>query len=233
MRFRDQFFAALRGRAWVEAPSMKVDLEVGLQDPQFARAEISGALGMKVGLFLINEKWVQIYIPREKSVFRFPTAEMEKDTARRARFAKMVPLSVDPQLAVRALLTRVDPPAKLAPDACRFDAEKNAYEFRWKDADGYRLTRLDPTTYAPLEIFYFRSERGIPAAGSEDRADWHVLYSEFTGEGTATLPSRIEFIAPAKGRELVWEWVSVEAWQDVPRAAFEWQAPAGVTVQDY
>lgn len=230
IRYRDQFYKILRGKVWVESSDLKVNMEVALEAPGLARMEMTGPMGIRVGMLLMNDEWIQLYVPREKAVFRFPKAEAERDTLRRERFFRLLPLRVQPSLAVDALLTRVSLDEGLVPE-CEYDDERNAYRLRFKKGEGGRLVWVDPTSYAPLEIQHFT--KGLPPKGaSEIRPDWRVVLSAFTGSGPSTLPSRLEFFSH-QGRQLLYEWNSAEAVPNLDPKVFQWQPPASLSVRDY
>ena len=45
-----------------------------------------------------------LYLPRENVVYRFPSSELEHDTLRRARFLKLLPLPLLPEVFIDAVL---------------------------------------------------------------------------------------------------------------------------------
>lgn len=231
MEYREAFYRGLRGRAWAESPGLTVDLELALAESNRARVEMTGPLSVRVGLLVMNAQWIQLYVPREKVVFRFPTAESVRDTARRDRFLKLLPFRVAPGLLIEALETRTGLRADEHPE-CTYDADRNAYRFRFRNASGGgRIAWIDPTSAAPLEIRHY--EREVPnAPAKEERPDWKVLYSHLVGEGPSTLPSRIEFHSP-KGKQLTFEWSSAERWEQPDDRVFDWQPPAALMVRDY
>jgi hypothetical protein len=205
-------------------------LELAVSTPGLIRAEMTAALGVRVGLLVANPDWIQLYIPREKTVFRFPSDEAEKDTLRRERFFRLLPLRVQPSLAVEALLTRVSLPEGVVP-ACEYVDSQAAYKLKFKKDEGGRIVWVDATTFAPLEIHHFI--RGLPAdAAGESRPDWKVVFSALTGSGLSTLPTRIEFFS-ASGRQLLFEWASMEAVPQMDVNIFDWTPPAALSIRDY
>ena len=221
----------MRGRAWAQSTGLNLDLELALYSPRRARVEMTGPLGVRVGLLVMNSEWAQLYIPREKAVFRFPAEEMNRDTARRERFFKLLPFRVEPELLIEALESRTGLPPDTSID-CRYDGERNAYWVRFvRPEGGGKVAWVDPTTMAPLELRHF--DRELPATSAkEERPDWKVLYSRFTGQGPSTLPSRVEFYSP-KGRELTFEWSSAETWDHPDEKIFEWKPAPELTIRDY
>ncbi|MBS1984550.1 MAG: hypothetical protein JST16_10290 [Bdellovibrionales bacterium] len=208
---------------------MKLDLVLALAMPNQARIEMSGPLGVKVGLFVMNAKWLQLYVPREKVVFRFPSSEAHRDTLRRDRFFQLLPVRVDPDIWVSALSGRVDLEGGLGD--CRYDPDRNAYRFRFRWREGSKWVWVDPNSAAPTELMVFAKTFPEVAQAAELRPDLRVAFTEFQGVGPATLPTHMEFFTPS-GRQLVFEWKNVEAWTS-SADVFEWTPPEGLQLRDY
>lgn len=243
MAFRDQFFSALRGKASFESKKLggSADVELAVVAPDHARLEFAGPLGIRLALLLINDDWVYLFVPRENSVIRFPKAELFKDTFRRERFLKMLPLPVVPEAFFQGLLTQVGglpkAGAPLPPGTvCEVDDEMNAYRLRLVGNSlsqlGGRFVWVDGVDFYPLKIVYF--ERNLPekwdAAGA--RPSFEIEFSKFAGLGASTLPKQFEM---RTGREKVldFEWSSAEVWDAPNMSAFDWRPSASMDVRDY
>ncbi len=211
------------------------DLEAAVALPYFVRMEISGPLGIKLGLLILNKEWVMLFVPREKTVFRFPAAELKKDSLRRERFLKLLPVPLIPDLYMNSLLTRVGLPQKNSGIRCDYNEELNVYRVRVpKTSDstkGGRIVWLDPVQFVPLREYYF--DGLLPDLnGDVGRATSQVHYSRLLGDGANAFPSKIEF-GSRNGRDLRFTWQSAERWTSVDEKVFDWQPPASIKIQDY
>lgn len=232
VRFRDQFFEGLKGKATVESNGYSVDAELALYSPGFARAEVRGPFGMSLGLLILNEKWLQLFVPREASVYRFPATELAKDTLRRERFLKLLPIPLVPDLTFEALLTRTALPATDASLSCDYDRGENVYRIRVPASNGGRIVWVDPADYSPLKVFFF--DRALPKLGPRvERMLYTANFSRSIGAGAATLPRQIEVTDQEGRRRLRFLWQGAEGWKNPDPKIFEWEPPASAQVHDF
>jgi len=213
----------------MQSKEYNVDATVGAFVPHFMRAEIAGPLGIKVGLFVMNEEWVQLFVPRENKVFRFPTDELARDSVRRDRFLSLLPLPIVPQLYFESLLTRSGLPDKDPANlVCELREAEHDYQIRWtepavKGAARKRELLVDASTFHPMRF------RESDVAG-RDFLD--VRFSKPAGEGTATFPRKIEIFLESTKR-LTFTWKEAELWQNITSEPFDWKPPPGAQVQDF
>ena len=243
VRFRDQFFMALRGKASASGKDLNVDLELAVADPDKARLEFSGPLGIRLGMLLMNSDWVQLYVPREKTVYRFPVAELSNDTLRRQRFLELLPLPVVPAAFFDALLTRVALPKNLsyqvlqptreAQGFCESDHEAGAYRIRVPTPNGFggRWVWVDPESFAPVRALYF--DRNLPLVlRGHERPTVELKFSDFKGAAASTLPTHVQVFS--EGKEVLnFQWAAAERWESYDPSVFEWRPAASMTVKDY
>ena len=216
-----------------------LELDLGLTHSYYARIEIVSPLGVRLALLQINQEFVQLFMIRDNTVYRFPTAEFFKDTVRRARFLTLLPVRIIPELFFDAVLNRVALGSPKAFD-CRYDSSENIYIVRIVEEGSLeegRWVELDPNTYSPLKVLYFPQK--TPALNSEGgRALYEVNFKLATGQGISTLQSSIEFsdanLAPNyKRKGLRFEWIRAEAWENRSPEAFQWRPSASTYVKDY
>lgn len=218
----------MRGQAWVRTKAGTADLELATVGTGRARFEMTGPLGIRLGLLVLGDRWIQSYAIRERVVVRFPTSELSKDTLRRARFFKLIPFKADPDVVLDAIAGRVGLEGhEIA--SCDYDEAKNAYLLRGPS----RWVWVDPSTKAPLEMWWFSKPVPKDAVVTSLHPEWTVVYSKLTGQGPSTFPSHLEF-ATGAGPEFAFEWVAGEAWDGgAAPGAFEWTPPAGIEIRDY
>jgi hypothetical protein len=230
IRFRDQFFSALKGRARLLLKKEEVDVDLLLAEPRQLRAEVVGPLGIRVALVQLNDRWASIYLPRAQKLKRIPTAELEKNSARRDRFLRDVGLPIFPEIFVEAALSRVGLwRGRAIPGACAFDPAQGAYWFSWEAEK--RLIWVHPTLFVPLRVEYFEGRfPGTPIEGR--RPTWVVEYSEFKGEGPSTLPLRLKgSFASQKAFELVWK--EAEIAKNLDSKVFDWAPRGEFQIEEY
>lgn len=233
---RDKRFSALRGRAYAKGPKSSLDMELAVAAPRWLRVEIAGPLGVRLGLLQINEDWVQLFVPKEQIVYRFPAGEFGKDTLRRQRFLSLLPLPIHPEIVTDSLLTRVGADAADKTPDCDYDAASNAYRLRYAAARGGRIAWVDPTTYAPLRIWYFDDK--VPAIGAgKERPLVDIRYSKFSGSGVSALPTQIEVISKLESQsdraQMLFVWKEAEIWESFDPKVFDWRPTASTTIKDY
>ncbi len=222
---------AIRGRGWVDsADQPSIDLDLALAKPIYARVEMSGPLGVRVGLLTANPDWMQLMISKERTLYRFPAEELRRNTLRRERFFKKIPIPLEPQFLVSALLTRVELPSQNS-GTCQFEDSTNAYLFVIPMDSGARWIRVDPTSGMPLESLVFFRSRPPVAPPHELRPDIRVTYSKFLNQGLSSLPTHIE-IQTTTDKPFTFEWTQAEAWKDVDHKIFDYTPPRGIRIED-
>jgi hypothetical protein len=230
IRFRDQFFSAIKGRAELVAGKDAADLELVIQEPQFLRAEVVGPLGIRVALAQLNDRWGSVYYPKQKILRRIPIAELEKNSRRRDRFLESIGLPVYPDILAQSALSRVGfSLVTTMPGRCAWDPERRAYWFSWESK--HRLIWVHPGTFAPLRVEYFDGKfPGEPLA--DRRPTWVVDYSDFRGEGPSTLPFRL--VASFGGQPAFsLRWKEAEATKNVDFQLFDWTPKGEFEVQEF
>ncbi len=241
--FRDQFFTALRGKGSFESKAFdaSADVELAVVASHKARLELTGPLGIRYGMLLVNDDWVQFYVPRENSVSRFPKSELYKDTVRRERFLKLVPLPVVPEAFFQGLLTQVGGMPKemkgnLPGVFCEVDREVRAYRIRFPgnsiSEHGGRWIWVEGESFYPVKILYFERNLPIRFEPAQVRPSFEVRFAKFSGQGASTLPKRMELLVSGK-TEMTFEWNSTERWESPDPAVFEWRPAASMDVKDY
>lgn len=181
---------------------------------------------------MLNDKWIQFYVPRQGTLYRFPASELSKDTVRRERFLKLIPVPLLPDSSLDSLLTRIGLPDELKASECDYDPRENVYRLRLPRATGGRIVWVNPVDYSPIKIFFF--DRGLPKLqGGPQRPLLIADFSKSVGNGPATLPRLIEIKDAAGQSGLRFQWQSAEAWTNVDPRVFEWEAPASATVHDF
>jgi len=233
----------MRGKANFDAPKFgaSADVELAVLASGFARLEFIGPLGIRVALLQINRDWVYLFVPREKSVIRFPTAELSKDTIRRERFLSLLPIPVVPEAFFLGLLSQVGGLEETLKNpknivACDIDPESRSYVLRIPgtsvDPNGGRFVWVDGVDYYPIKIAYF--ERSLPKTWNEKttRPSFQIDYSNFSGLGTSTLPRHFQLMVQNE-KVLDFEWDSAELWENPDMTVFDWRPSASMTVRDY
>ncbi len=247
IRARDSFYSSLRGGATLTARGRSVDLETALVSGEklkdlaelrqsgLARIELVGPLGIRLGLVVLNPRWLYVFSISERTVYRFPAEELRKDTLRReALFAKL-PVRISPDLFFLTFLGRVGLPDSAKAPECDFDPDEVAYRVRLPDGErGGRIVWVEPWAYYPLKALRFEGE--LPAfakIGSEAaRPASTATYDRVLGEGPASLPSRIQVRLEPSGETLEFLWRRAEAWPNVDVSVFEWEPPAALKIID-
>lgn len=215
---------------------MSFEADVAARSPSDLRVEVSGPLGVKIGLLVMNQEWVRFVVPREELILRIPKSELDKKTLRAEKFLSAIVVPLPPDILVEAITTQ-SPLARGAKVlACRYSAEENRYELRMADAKGKGGTILavDPTTLAPLE--WLRYDAFLPELGSDAsrRHSYRIVFNELQGEGASTLPARARLwtnLNKAPDTEL--KWVKVEVWPDAMDGAFDFKDVGSFKVKEY
>lgn len=236
---RDRFFQAIRGTVMVRNAELSFEADVAARAPSDLRVEVSGPLGVKIGLLVMNEEWVKFAVLRDKLLLRIPKAEIEKRSLRAERFLSAIVVPLPPSVMVEAVTTQspLANGAKLL--ACRYSHEFNRYELRLADPKSKGGTHLavDPSTLAPLE--WRRYDAFLPDLGSSaaERYDHRIVFGRLQGGGLATMPAEAGLWVSEKARsakpETELKWSQVEAWPDALNSAFDYNAPAAFRVKDY
>lgn len=230
IRFRDQFFSGIKGRAELILEKESVDLEVLLREPQFLRAEVVGPLGLRLALAQLNDRWGSVYFPRDRVLRRIPLAELEKNTARRDRFLKSVGMPVYPDILAQSALSRVGfSMITQMPGRCAWDPEKRAYWFSWELKR--RLIWVHPQSLVPLRVEYFDGR--FPGEPLKDRRPtWTIDYRDFRGEGPSTLPFHLS--ASFAGQQVFsLRWKEAEISNDLDLKAFDWTPKGELKIEEF
>jgi hypothetical protein len=231
-RARDQFFLALRGSATIYSKDLSVDAVAAFLQPHFARMEIVGPLGVRVALLHLDGDYLQLYVPRENTVYRFPTAELFKRNARRDRFLALLPVPLYPEIFLDAALTVSQLPATGQPP-CRYSEEENLYAFSHLEKGHYaKWIEIDPTRFVPLKVFYFESKIPRSKSDSDWRPTFELRFEKWAGDSLATIPSEIS-LWRGKERVFLYRWKEAESWKDYDEKAFSWRPGASVKIKDY
>lgn len=213
-----------------------MDINAVLATKDKARFEIKGPFNVTVGLVTVNEQWVQLFVPKEKSVFRFPYSEFYKDNLRRDRFLNLLPIKIESEIFFDSLMTLIvlnDDSVKEAMP-CRYDAKLNAYIIKTISKQRTRVYLVDPTTFSPLELYYFKTWspniRELEIAA--DRADYSVRFEKRMGEGFSTFPTRVLFNNGDKD-VMTLHWKKAEAWVSPSEDIFIWSPPASIKIEHF
>ena len=241
---REHFFKSLRGEVRISSGRDSTDLDLALMTPAYLRAEVSGPLGVRLGLIQINPDWVQFYDIRHKTVHRLPFVEFAKDSVRRDRYLRVLPVMIPGPFFLDLALSRSGlsgSEGEISLRSCDYLQDENVYrllfvtrsEFagrnRWHRVD------IDPTAFYPLHHLT-RLTSSAELIDAKDlswaNSEWDFRYSQFTGEGFSTLPRRLDVF---QREERLWsfEWVSAEPIQDRGPEIFQWRPGASISVQDY
>jgi hypothetical protein len=241
VRTRDQFFKAIRGKASVEGMGVETDVELVITASGEVRMEFVGPLGMRLGLFLINHDWVYLYVPREKTVLRFPTQELYSNTARRARFLRLIPIPVLPEALFDSVLTRIGIPQETEVSllACGFDPESQSYWLRLpytanSPYKGGRWVWIEPHSFSPLKVFYF--DAYLPQQSDLKSVGRPMITAEFSRHmnlGEASAFPRSILMTSSEQKSLKFDWSGIELLQSYNPKIFTWRPPASVIVKDY
>ncbi len=234
--YRDERMEALRGSAVLETKDHSLDLELAVVWPGLSRVEITGALGIRLGMLVWNEDWLQVFLPRDNVVYRIPAVEMEKNSPRRARFLEQVPFPLFPEAYFDSLLTRVGVRSRFEKDLeCRFVEEERAYRARFTTRQGGRMVWIDPTSFAPQRVLYFDKQQKLPELHAPVESMRPVLearYSDFQGEGLATLPAQLVLFSAGQ-KQLSFFWKTAEVWNTIRKESFKWQPGASISVKEF
>ncbi|MBP7844195.1 MAG: hypothetical protein KA116_05225 [Proteobacteria bacterium] len=200
--------------------------------PEHARIEVKGPLGVSVALIQMDPQFLQLFIPREKTVYRFPTPELYKNNARRDAFLALLPVPIYPDIFMDAILTISQLPEKM--QACRYEDSENLYSFSVKDKEGEggKWVDLDPNSYFPLKVSYFDKKFPLSKKAPEWRPTHELIFEKWDGSGLATIPTHISLF---KGKEKLFQyvWKEAESWKDYDEKSFEWRPSASVKIKDY
>jgi hypothetical protein len=193
--------------------------------------EFTGPLGVRIALLQVNEEWVQLYVPRENLVIRFPASELYRNTERRDRFLNLLPVRVVPEALLDILLARVGLPEKRQHFACDFDPAVVAYRVRIDEGVAGRWLWIDPQHFGPLKSLYF--DRSPPPLSSEPtRALYRMVFSDYSQGVVTELPGRVELFR-SELSELRWVWIRAEVWQSQQDRVFNWRPNSSMIVRDY
>lgn len=233
---RDRLFQAIRGTASIKGEQMSFEADIAARSPSELRVEVSGPLGVKVGLLVMNEAWVRFVVPREKVVLQIPKAELDKRSLRAERFLSAIVVPLPPDLLVAAVTTQSPLALGAKTLACRYLPEENVYELRLADAKskGGTILSVDPTTLAPLESR--RYDSFLPDLGSEQskRYSYRIVFKELQGQAMSTIPSTISLWTSPKTKPITeLKWVRVEVWPEAGDRTFDFEAGTAFRIKDY
>lgn len=213
--------------------------------PAFLRAEVSGPLGIRLGLIQVNQDWVYFYDARGKRrVHRLPYSEFAYDSARRDRFLEVLPVNIPGPFFLDLALSRSgisEAKDEKSLHSCDYVENDNVYRFlfvtpsEFKSKNRWHLVDIDPNSFFPLRHLT-RLTGASEMLNVKDKSwsvpEWKLEYSQLAGEGFSTLPRELKVF----GREgLLWsfEWVSAEPIEDRGPEIFQWRPNASMSVQDY
>jgi hypothetical protein len=186
---------------------------------------------VRVGLIHLNEKYLQLFIPREKTVYRFPSSELYKNNTRRDKFLTLLPIPIYPEIFLEAVLSLSQlNGAKSTP--CRYLEKENVYSFFLKDKVSSKWIDIDPTRFLPTRVFYF--DTSTPGARETDswRPTHEIHFEEWNGDGLATIPTEIS-MWNGKEQKFRFHWKDAESWKNYDEKSFEWQPSASIAIKDY
>lgn len=236
---RDRFFSSIRGSASIKSGDFSFDADVAATSPAGLRVEVSGALGVKIGLLVMNEKWVKFVVPREKLVLRIPRKELDENTIRSERFLSAVVLPLPPHLLVEAVTTQSLLASGAKVLACRYSHEHNWYELKLADSltKGGAHLYVDPSTLAPLQVLRFDSFLPNLDDETSQRFSYRIQFSHLQGSGLATIPARAELTSRKMGlgqeSKTELRWSQVQAWSEATMASYEFSESSIFRVKDY
>lgn len=242
---REQFYTSLRGSARIEARGETIDLDLAMMRPYFLRAEVSGPLGIRVGLVQVNSEWAQFYEARNRRVRRLPFEEFQKNSLRRERFLAALPVPFLGPNFVDYSLSRTGLPSDESGEkllrSCDYKGSSNVYEVLFVEEallekqNRWHLVEIDPTNFFPIRHRSLLMPLNAVLSADElswDAPEWDLKYSNFLGEGFSTLPRRLQVY---QRKELLWayEWLEAERIQDRGEEIFQWRPTASMSVNDY
>jgi hypothetical protein len=238
IKFRNQFFKALRGRGLLETSDSQFDVDLALVFPDRLRIEVLGPLGIKYALVVANNKWVLIYIPKHKTVYRIPSRELlSSESERGLVFRQNIPFEFNPALLVPALMSR---PIFESTASMGCKQKKCQVNEQWRTlVVGSMCRGTENPEMAINSTFQVHPEFAYPyewgaelTLGVKKVARHKVSYKSFTGAGVSSLPSEIVF-SDGKQELFTFSWVEAEKWENPEDETFQWPIPAGVGVKDY
>jgi hypothetical protein len=205
-----------------------VDVELAVWDPDRARLEFTGPLGIRLGLLQINPEWVHLYLIRENTVFRIPTSELGTDSPRLKAFQQLAPVPLLGEALFYTLLGRVDAKElKFKPtgqDQCFYDKATGHYVVK-QDAAIAREIWINRNAYYPHKMMFY-IDKTVPGPWIELR------FSGERGEGPATLLAKSEIWLDGQ-KKLSFEWDHAEVWDAPDPKVFEWAPKASMVIKDY
>ena len=226
---RDRIMSALRGEALVDGQQFNaIDLSLAVKKDNFLRTEIKGPLGIVLGVMQMNDEWLMLYIPRQRTVYRLPTQEAFKDTPRRERFFSLLPIPLYPEVMFDVLLTRAALGSMKAQN-CGYVEEHNVYAMTLLAKQQRKVVWIDPTTFAPIKIMIY-DNRGQGAASAQSPR-YHVNLSRLAGAGLASLPSEIK-VQSSRGAGFEFIWKKASLLQGSTAVLFNWW-PQKAKIKDY
>jgi len=228
----------------ISSATDSTELDLALMSPAYLRAEVTGPLGIRLGLIQINGDWVQFYDARKKLVHRLPYAEFAQNSERRERFLKILPVHIPGPFFLDLALSRsgyVSSGGENSLRSCAYLESDNVYRLLFvarseiRNHNRWHRVDIDPTYFFPLHHKTRMSEKSellddkdVSWANSE----WDLFYSQLKGEGYSTLPTLLQ--VTTRGEPLwSFEWVQAEPIKDRGPEIFQWQPTASTTVQDY
>jgi len=232
---RDRAYTAIRGNAEVKSKDFSFDANIAARAPSDLRVEVSGPLGVKVGLLVMNKKWIQFFIPRKRLILRLPKSELDKNSMRAERFLSSIVLPLPPKQLVAAITTRslIAEGGKVLD--CEYRAESNSYRLAIASPNkiGGQVLEIDPTSFAPIILRVYDSLRPRLNFAGSSRYAYRVEFANLIGEGMAVIPSRAKLFSGTSNDQMVLEWDRVEVWNDPVDSAFSLTRNASYVVKDY
>ncbi|MEO5667670.1 MAG: hypothetical protein ABIR96_06410 [Bdellovibrionota bacterium] len=241
---REHFFKTLRGEARISSGGESTELDLALMTPAYLRAEVTGPLGIRLGLIQINPDWVQFYDARKRKVHRLPFGEFTKDSVRRDRYLRVLPVSIPGPFFLDLALSRsglIDGDNEISLRSCEYQTDENVYRVlyvarsEFEGRNRWHRVDIDPTSFFPLlhlTRLTPKTELLDDKAVSWTIPEWKLVYSDIAGEGFSTLPRKLQVF---QRDQLLWsfEWISAEPIEDRGPEIFQWRPGASISVQDY
>ncbi|MEZ4814464.1 MAG: hypothetical protein R3A80_04560 [Bdellovibrionota bacterium] len=194
MSIRSQLVQRVEGKALMRDSSGRWQVLVAMRADRQFWIEIRSPMGGAFAVLRADEDWVEFYIPRRKELYRIPSAEFWRNSARQKRFLELLPVKIKPEQMLELVFGRIDP---VLITNCKWRPDLNAYAVLLKDEGRSRYVLLDPISYFPIQtgqasdMFYVKHVPG-------------TLYQAETLE----FASKFEFYQN-KHKEMSFEWIEL------------------------
>ncbi len=144
---RVRLIQRIEGKASVSNKEGSLTLLMTLRADKQFWVEMRAALGGAFAYLRSDLEWVELFIPRKKTIYRLPVSEFWHDSERRRQFLKLLPFDIVPELVYPFLMGRPlqSPSERLS---CYYSPEKQTYVF---GADNSVRTSYDPVAFFPTQ----------------------------------------------------------------------------------